>query len=74
MRARVAVLCMLVLASCAEDVTGPSDLQGGVWRLQSMQTPSGGVFQPQDRSLFTIAFEADGTLGLRADCNVCGGS
>jgi heat shock protein HslJ len=69
----VVFACVLGLASCSEGVTGPSDLQGGPWRLESMET-EGGMFRPQDPALFTVEFEADGTLGVRADCNQCGGT
>jgi heat shock protein HslJ len=65
--------CALVLAGCSDEVTGPSDLQGGQWRLQSMETEEG-RFVPDDSSLFTVQFAADGTVGVRADCNQCGGS
>ena len=68
------VFSALGFASCAEDVTGPSDLQGGVWRLASMETETGGRFVPQDPGQFTVEFKPDGTIGVRADCNVCGGS
>jgi heat shock protein HslJ len=73
-RALVIVFCALGLVSCSEDVTGPSDLQGGVWRLRSMETETGGAFEPSDRSRFTVEFKADGTIGVRADCNQCGGT
>jgi heat shock protein HslJ len=72
-RALAVVACMLGLASCSEDVTGPSDLQGGVWRLESMRTATGAAFRPSDPSRFTVEFKADGTIGIRADCNQCGG-
>ncbi len=72
---RALALCgALVLASCAESVTGPSDLQGGAWRLASMETETGGRFVPDDPGRFTVEFDADGTVGVRADCNGCGGS
>ena len=64
----------LVLASCSESVTGPSDLQGGAWRLAAMEMESGGRFVPDDPSRFTVEFDADGTVAVRADCNGCGGS
>ena len=64
----------LALAGCSEDVTGPSDLQGGAWRLRSMETETGGRFVPDDPGQFTVEFKADGTIGVRADCNGCGGS
>lgn len=63
----------LGLVSCSDGVTGPSDLQGGAWRLESMET-EGGRFVPDDPGLFTVEFGADGALGVRADCNQCGGS
>ena len=72
-RAVVAVVLGFGLASCAEDVTGPSDLQGA-WRLASMETETGGRFVPPDPGQFTVEFNADGTMGVRADCNQCGGS
>ena len=64
----------MVHAACSDAVTGPSDLEGGPWRLQSMEIMDTGAFVPDDRSRFTIEFGADGTLGVRADCNQCGGS
>jgi heat shock protein HslJ len=37
--------------------------------------PAGATrFVPSDPSRFTLEFEASGRLGVRADCNVCGGS
>jgi heat shock protein HslJ len=73
--AMVASLAALPLLSCSDGVTGPSDLMGGVWRLQSMEV-SGGTsrFVPDDPSRFTIEFKADGVIGVRADCNSCGGT
>ena len=55
-------------------MTGPSDLQGGEWRLQTMRTETGGTFEPEDPSRFTVEFQADGQIRVRADCNGCGGS
>ena len=69
----LAVACALGLASCSDGVTGPSDIQGGPWRLESMET-EGGMFKPPDPAQFTVEFNADGTLGVRADCNQCGGT
>jgi heat shock protein HslJ len=62
------------LVSCSEEVTGPSDVVGTVWRLSSMERTGAARFVPDDPSRFTVEFKADGQLGLRADCNVCGGS
>ena len=70
----LALFGVLMLAACSESVMGPSDLQGGAWRLASMETETGGRFVPDDPSRFTVEFNADGTVGVRADCNGCGGS
>ena len=64
----------LVAAACSSEVTGPSDIEGGVWRLESMEFERARVFVPEDPSRFTVQFDADGRIGVRADCNQCGGS
>lgn len=70
----VAALAGLPLLSCSDGVTGPSDLMGGVWQLQSMRlTGATSNFVPDDPSRFTVEFEEDGQIGVRADCNSCGG-
>ena len=72
-RAALAMAAGLGLAACSDGVTGPSDLQGTTWRLKSLETESG-RFVPDDPGLFTVQFEADGTVAVRAECNGCGGS
>lgn len=74
-RAMFVSLGALALASCNDGVTGPSDLMGGVWRLQSMRLAgAASSFMPEDPSRFTVEFKADGSIGVRADCNSCGGT
>lgn len=69
----VALASVLALASCGDEVTGPSDLGGGVWRLQSMRLNGASEFVPTDSSRYTVEFKSDGQIGVVADCNVCGG-
>jgi heat shock protein HslJ len=67
-------LAALPVLSCSDGVTGPSDLAGGVWRLQSMRlSGAASSFVPDDPARFTVEFKADGQIGVRADCNSCGG-
>jgi heat shock protein HslJ len=69
------LLCVSALASCGDDLAGPSALQGGEWRLQSMQARDSSVITIQgDPSRFTVEFGGDGRLSVRADCNGCGGN
>jgi heat shock protein HslJ len=71
----VALLAGLPLVSCSDGVTGPSDVVGGVWKLESMRLAGAtSSFVPDDPDRFTVEFLADGTLGVRADCNSCSGS
>lgn len=65
--------CALAVA-CSDEVTGPSDLEGGAWRLETMEVSGGAAFEPEDPGRFTIQFNADGTVAVQADCNQCGGS
>jgi len=65
----------MILASCGDNVLGPSDLQGE-WRLREV-TPAGAAtvsISIEDSVRFTAGFGADGAVGLRADCNSCGGA
>lgn len=69
----LALFLGLGLVSCGDDVTGPSDLQGPAWTLESMEFQGTAAFVPEDPGRFTVQFGADGTIGVRADCNQCGG-
>jgi heat shock protein HslJ len=71
----LAALVGLSLVSCSDGVTGPSDVVGGVWRLSSMRLAGAtSSFVPDDPARYTVEFKSDGTIGVRADCNSCGGS
>ena len=70
----VALALAAVPAACGSATpTAPSDLTGAAWRLQSIQTSSStiAIARPDN---FTITFSADQKLGIKADCNVCGGT
>ena len=73
---RLALLCLaaLTVLSCTDGVTGPSDVVGGEWRLASMRLAGGtSTFVPEQPGRFTVEFKTDGFIGVRADCNSCGG-
>jgi heat shock protein HslJ len=62
---------MAALTACAGD--GMTDrLEGPAWRLRSIQRPDGAVVALPS-AVFTAEFGADGRIGVRADCNSCGG-
>ena len=68
---RAALLMTLVLVSaCAQAPQAPSGgLAGTSWRLVKFQGGDGRVEYPVDRSQYTFAFNPDGFLLARIDCN-----
>jgi heat shock protein HslJ len=64
----------LPMLSCSDEVTGPSDLGDGPWKLESMELAGAAPFVPDDPDRFTVEFRADGQLTVVADCNQCGGT
>ena len=63
----------LLAAACSSSVVGPSDVSGE-WRLRSIEQPNQGTITVSEPARFTVRFEADGRLAVRADCNSCAGS
>ncbi|HQZ16479.1 MAG TPA: META domain-containing protein [Vicinamibacteria bacterium] len=69
------VFAASILASgCGEDVlTGPTAVTGGVWKLQSLETPA--LFVPVGRpESYTVEFRDAAVLAVKADCNSCSGT
>jgi heat shock protein HslJ len=66
-----AVIAGLAAAGC-NDVTQPSDLMGGTWRLAELRTAAGTAVPP-DPARYTVVFGDDERISVRADCNTCGG-
>jgi para-nitrobenzyl esterase len=60
-------LAAALIAGCA--ALGGESLEGTSWQLVHFQGGDGKVLVPDDRSKYTLAFNADGTLNARIDCN-----
>jgi para-nitrobenzyl esterase len=45
------------------------ELAGTSWRLVAIQSMDDRTYSPEDRSKYTVAFGADHSLTVRADCN-----
>lgn len=80
-----AALCalLIVVASSApaataapDDAAGPQagELAGTSWRLVKIMSMDDTVRTPADPAVYTLAFSADGTVSLQADCNRGSGS
>ncbi|GAB4241909.1 MAG: carboxylesterase family protein [Elainellaceae cyanobacterium] len=56
-------------AQSASASSAASDLGGTSWQLVQFQSGDGTVLTPDHGSKYTIAFQADGGLNVRIDCN-----
>lgn len=69
----LAACLALASASCDEGLLTPTAARGITWRLESMEI-GGSTTAVPDPDRYTIRLEADGRLGVRADCNTCAAS
>ena len=63
---------MLVAAlafGCAQMAPQPDSLGGTAWQLVKFQGGDGAVLRPDDQTKYTLAFNADGSINARIDCN-----
>lgn len=70
----LALAATALLTPAAAQTTGPavqtnSDLGGTSWQLVKFQGGDDTTLLPDDKSKYTIAFEANGNLSARIDCN-----
>jgi para-nitrobenzyl esterase len=68
---RLALAFLAALAGCAPTASPSSrdSLAASSWRLVKFQGGDDSVLRPDDRSKYTLAFAADGTVSARLDCN-----
>jgi heat shock protein HslJ len=52
-----------------EQSSVPSALEGRTWQLVEIVSTDDRIDAPDDRSLYTVVFNADGSVQIRADCN-----
>jgi heat shock protein HslJ len=71
----ITVLGIVLLSACASAGGGSSGLTGIEWQWTAMQetAPAHQSVVP-DPGNYTIVFNADGTVNVKADCNNAGGS
>jgi heat shock protein HslJ len=76
-RAALLLVAAVVLAGCPADpigVAGPSAVQGQTWRLISLERNGQAVVAVSNPDRYTLAFDEGQRLGVRSDCNQCGGA
>jgi para-nitrobenzyl esterase len=67
-RVKTLAVLLVTLLGCAQ-VPPPQALGGTSWQLVKFQGGDRAVAAPDDKSKYTVAFLADGTLNMRIDCN-----
>jgi para-nitrobenzyl esterase len=62
---------LLLMSGCARAARSaePDGLGGTSWQFVKFQGGDGALLVPDDRAKYTIAFEADGRMRVRFDCN-----
>jgi heat shock protein HslJ len=48
-------------------------VQGVTWKLEAIERTGSATIAIANPELYTLVFEADGRLNVRADCNTCNG-
>jgi heat shock protein HslJ len=74
---RLPVLFLLMLAAgavaCDENPISPTEIRNVTWKLESIERPGSATITVPNPELYTVRFENNGNLAVRADCNTCGG-
>lgn len=69
----VSFMVLLLAIACASRAqtaqTEANSLGGTKWQLVKFQGSDGTTLTPKDKSKYTIAFDKDGTVSARIDCN-----
>jgi heat shock protein HslJ len=70
-------LLVLILAAgaiaCDENPVGPTEIRNITWKLETIERPGTATITVPNPEQFTVRFEDNGNLSVRADCNSCGG-
>jgi heat shock protein HslJ len=66
----VAMVLLSLLSACvSQGSSNSSSLAGSRWQLLQIQSMNDEVFTPLGVEIYTLEFQADGRLLVRADCN-----
>lgn len=64
---------LAVTMACDSNPLAPSDIIGGKWRLVSIVDTGSTPTTIDDPSKYTLEFQQEGRVGVKSDCNTCGG-
>jgi|RhiMethySRZTD1v2_1073278.scaffolds.fasta_scaffold07788_5 heat shock protein HslJ len=70
-------LLVLVLAvgavACDEDTLGPTPITNVTWKLETVTRVGSATITVPNPDQFTVRFESNNNMAVRADCNSCSG-
>ena len=70
-------LLLLILAAgslgCDDNPVSPTQVRNVTWKLESIERVGAPTLSVPNPEQYTMRFEDDGRLVVRADCNTCGG-
>ena len=71
------VLLVLILAlgaiACDENPVGPTQIRNVTWKLETIERTGMATITVPNPEQFTVRFEENGNVAVRADCNQCSG-
>jgi heat shock protein HslJ len=69
------LLLMLALGAvaCDENPVGPTQIRNVTWKLESIERTGTAIILVPNPEQYTIRFEENGNVAVRADCNSCTG-
>jgi heat shock protein HslJ len=67
------VMLVAVSTGCDEGPTTPTEIRNVTWKLESIERTGSPTVTVPNPEMYTLRFEDDGRLAVRADCNTCGG-
>jgi heat shock protein HslJ len=75
MKAVSLLVLMLAMGAvgCDESPTSPTPIVDVTWKLETVARPGSATITVPSPDMFTVRFESNSTLAVRADCNSCTG-
>lgn len=69
----VVLLLTVSAAGCDENPISPTPIRDVTWKLETIERTGAATITIPNPEQFTLRFEDNGNLAVRADCNSCGG-
>ncbi len=67
------LILVISAVACDENPVGPSEIRNITWKLESIERTGTATITVPNPEQFTVRFEDNGNLSVRADCNSCSG-